>query len=127
MPDARQPLQAFAAQVVRKDFVDLGRSLRVDSMNDDQGIERNFVPPQQQGGAVDVLESRPTSIKPSEVVVQVLGAVDAQADVEAVYFEEFAPRFVEQHTAGLKIVFDAVAVGVFLLELDDLAEEFEAQ
>jgi hypothetical protein len=40
---------------------------------------------------------RALAVEPSEAVVQRLGAVDAQADVESVLLEELAPRLIEQN------------------------------
>ena len=63
----------------------------------------------------------------AEPVVQVLGAVDAQADVEGVLLEELAPGLVQQHAVGLEFVPDALRAAYFSLELDHLPIEIEAQ
>ena len=72
-----------------------------------KGVEGNFILSQQSVRlCVGLIEAG------SEMVVQMLGAVDAQADVEAVFLEELAPGFVQQHAVGLEIVLDAVPFGV---------------
>ncbi len=60
-------------------------------------------------------------------VVEVAGAVDADADEEVVLLEEVGPFGVEQGGVCLEGVFDGLAVGVLGLEGDGLAEEFDAE
>ena len=56
-----------------------------------------------------------------------LWAVDAQAHVEMVLFEQLAPRFVQQHAVGLEVVPDVDCAGVFPLEFDYVVIEVEPQ
>ena len=56
-------------------------------------------------------------------IVEFGRAVDAQADEELIFDQEFAPRVVEQRAVGLEGIMDFFAVGVFFLEPDRLAKK----
>ena len=60
-------------------------------------------------------------------IVQVLGAVDGEPDQKFVCCEKCAPFVVEQGAVGLECGADALAVGVFLLVFDHLAEVIDTE
>ncbi len=70
---------------------------------------------EKPGRPVDLVEGRRSAFAFAKLVVQVLGAVDAQAHVEAVLLEELAPRVVQEHAVGLQVVLDALGACVLPL------------
>ena len=59
--------------------------------------------------------------------MQLARAVDGNADQELIFKEEFCPRIVEQDAIGLEGVGDLLAVGIFLLDLDEIPEIIDTQ
>ncbi len=80
---------------------------------------------QQAGRLIDAIEGRPASTAEAKAVVEVFGAVDAEADQEAVIAEEFAPGVVQEEAVGLQGVVDAFAARMLLLQSHDLAIKIE--
>jgi len=79
---------------------------------------------QQRSGLHHLVPGRRAALGRPELVVQVLRAVEAQADVEALRLEEARPVLVEQHAVGLQVVLDALAgLAVAVLQRDHLLEE----
>ena len=54
-------------------------------------------------------------------------AVDRKANQELALREKLAPFVIQQDAIGLQGIRDLFSVGVSLLQLDDLAEELDAQ
>ncbi len=60
-------------------------------------------------------------------VVQLFGAINAQADEKTIVVKKPAPFFIEQHTIGLQCVFDLHSgLGIFFLYLHCPAEKIQS-
>ena len=80
--------------------------------DDGQRVELDFV---RRSVATwqTLVEGRLAALAPSELVVEVFGAVDAQAHQKVVFLEELAPRIVQQRAVGLEVVLDAFPLAYF--------------
>jgi hypothetical protein len=94
---------------------------------DRQGVERYVMFLQQARRPIDLVKRGLSAFAFAQLVVQVFWAVDAEAHVETVFFEELAPLVVQQHAVGLEIVFDVFCSRILLLKLHNLSKEIQAQ
>ncbi len=126
--DQRNELHHPRTDLTREKAVDVQRPPGVLAVDDRQGVEGDAVFLQPLGGGEDAVERGLAPLGHAVGVVQVFRAVDAEADEEMVLAEEAAPGVVQQDAVGLQAVEDPLAVGaVLLLQVQDLAEEVDAQ
>ena len=99
-----------------------------DPVNATQGCEVHPVLSQQLRGAKDAVEAPLTRFVFPIGVVQMLGAVNREADKKVFFMEKLAPAVVQQYAVGLEIVLAPhMGRAVLLLQLDDFPEEIESE
>ncbi len=125
--DDGDELHPLRAQVVAEEPIDVASVALVGRVDRAQDVELHPVAAQQPPPVHHLV---PGALRPpvdTVGVVQLLGAVDAEADEEVVLGEELAPLVVEQDAVGLeRVLHHLVGPAVLLDQLDRLAKELDA-
>ena len=114
-----------AAADVLVEVIDVEGVVGVDAVDDAHGVPLHAVLLQEADATHDALEGGLAPTGEAVVVVELLGAVDGDADEPVVAPEEGAPLVGEEGAVGLEAVVDEVALGVLTLEGDDALVEAE--
>ena len=121
---AGNELHMGEAQVLEKP-VDLARELDRVVVDDDQSVGHDPFLEEHAGPGDDGFPRSPSARRPAVAVVDVLGAVERQADEESVLSEEPGPLPVQEKPVRLEAVGRPLPAPVSGLELDGLTEEVE--
>jgi len=125
--DDRNELQVSRADFASQEAVYVERARSVASVHAGQRIEPHAEATQKPGRREHRVERRRAALGHPILVVQLPGAVDAEADQESMLLEEARPILVEQRAVRLQVVLDSLAgLGMLLLQRDDLAEKVQS-
>lgn len=124
--DAGRELDAEAARDRAQVAIDLERCPCHVAIDHAQQGEGHLGRRQPVGRGDDAVVGRLAALGRAVAVVQLAGAVHAEADDEAVRLQEGDPFVVEQQAVGLQVVLDALAgLAMACLQFDHAAEEVQ--
>ena len=122
-----QELHVAAADRVAEEAVDLRPAPLREAVDHAQRVVLHPAAAEELHRAHDAGESGPAALRQAECVVYILGAVEREPHQKVVGGEELAPPLVDQRAVGLQRVLDALAAGVFALQLHRPGVEVDAQ
>lgn len=106
--------------------VNLQWMIGVNPIDDAKDVEINAVLLKQLEGSINFLKGRPPALVNPIGIVQLPGAVHAQADQKTMLLEEATPIAIEKDAIGLEGVFDAhVRLAILLLQGNGFAEKLQ--
>ena len=103
------------------------RVLGILAVHHREGVEFHLVLFQEAQAAHDAVERGRAAFIHAIEVMELGRAVNRNPDQEMVLRQKLAPAIVQQDAVGLKSVFNLLAVGILVLDGDDLAKEVHAQ
>jgi len=114
-------LHPISVNLITDEVVNFQGMIAIDPVHGGQDIELHLMFLQQPDAAHHLVECRLTPFVHPVCVMQLPGAVDADADEEVVFFEELAPTIVKQCAIGLHGVQKSHSrPGVFLFQFHPL-------